>query len=79
MSSARAVEASTGPGIDRRSMMARPHAELPCRDVHNPPDVLKGVGNRSLRKCEKAMHGTEAIHAGRLPIETVAAVCEISG
>lgn len=79
MSRARAVAATTGPGIDRRWTTARTLAELPCRDVHNAPDVLRAVGNRSLRRCEKTMHGIEAIHAGRLPIETVAAVCEISG
>lgn len=79
MSRARAVEATIGPGRDRRWTTARTLAELPCRDVHNAPDVLRAVGNLSLRKCEKTLHGTEAIHAGRLPIETVAAVCEISG
>jgi hypothetical protein len=79
MSRARAVEATTGPGIDRRWTTARTLAELLCRDAHNARDVLRAVGNRSLRKCQKTMHGTETIHAGRLPIETVAAVCEISG
>jgi hypothetical protein len=50
-----------------------------CRHGLYAPVGLRAVGNPILMKFADTMLGTEAIHAQQLPVEAVAAVCEISG